>query len=201
MKKTLIIAIFLLSVACQAQEQKPNFWHRPFWHNFSVGAEFCHTVEPSYDYPKGIFRNHPNNSANLMVTYDLNPKWTFGTFVGYYGAEHYGGGWWLGMYTPEYGVSSMDGISNTPSFSFGLEATLHVLPLLYKQKTPFDLTLSGRVGKNPRDLDLGLGIGLGYRPLERLTLYGRAYYGAFGFPNGIETGYHTHLTAGLSFRL
>ncbi len=202
MKKSLIITFLLVSLVCQAQEEQPNFWHRPFWHNLTVGAEFCHTVEPSYHYPNGLFRNHPNNSANLMVTYDLNRKWTLGTFIGYYGSHHSGADRWADQYTPEYGNSFFEHFVNEPTFSFGLEATLHVLPLLYKQKTPFDLTLSGRVGKNPRDLDLGLGIGLGYCPIERLKLYARTYYGAFGFPNGaLETGFHYHLVAGACYRL
>jgi hypothetical protein len=75
------------------------------------------------------------------------------------------------------------------------------LPLLYKESTPFDLSLSARVGKNWRDLDTGLGIGLGYSPLKWLTLYGKAYYGAFGFPNGMqEAGFHNHLVCGVNFR-
>lgn len=203
MKKTLIISVLLWGLACQAQE-KPNFWHRPFWQKITIGTEFCHTVVPSYTYPhQGIFRNHPNNSANLMATYDLNNKWSIGAFVGYYGSEHVGG-LLNSTYIPEdgYGISSVEYIQNTPTFSFGLEATLHILPLLYNQKTPFDLTLNGRAGMNPRDLDLGLGLGLGYRPWDRVTLYARAYYGAFGFPNGMqEHGLHCHLVGGISFRL
>jgi len=202
MKKTLIISVLLLSMACQAQEN-PSFWHRSFWQKVTIGTEFCHTLEPSYRYPRqGIFRNHPNNSANLMATYDLDDKWSLGLYVGFYGAKHAGSYRWNGIYTPDEGYSSWEKIRNTLTLSLGLEATLHILPLLYTQKTPFDLTLNARVAKTPRDLDWGLGLGLGYRPWDRVTLYARAYYGSFGFPNGLqEQGLHRHLVGGLSFRL
>ena len=200
MKKTFVIITLLLSIACQGQE-KPDFWHRPFWHNFTVDAEFCHTAEPHYGYGKGVFRNHPNNSANLVVSYDVNKKWTFGAFVGYYGSHRETEGWHYRMYTPENGTSSVITMVNEASFSFGLEATLHLLPFLYKEHTPFDLTLNLRAGRTPRDLDLGLGIGLGYSPVKRLTVYGKAYYGAFGVPNGMhESGFHNHLVCGVSYR-
>ena len=200
MKKTFFIITLLLSIVCQGQE-KPDFWHRPFWHNFTVGTEFCHTVEQSYRYGKGIFRNHPNNSANVVLSYDVNKKWTFTTFVGYYGAWRPTEYWDYEMYTPVNGSSSLSVIENEASFSFGLEATFHLLPLLYKESTPFDLSLSARVGKNWRDLDTGLGIGLGYSPLKWLTIYGKAFYGAFGFPNGMqEAGFHSHLVCGVSAR-
>ena len=200
MKRTFIIAALLLSTACWGQE-KPDFWHRPFWHNFTVGTEFCHTVEQSYEYGKGIFRNHPNNSANLVVSYDANKKWTFSAFVGYYGSRRVTELWDYLMYTPADGSSSMIMLKNEASFSFGLEATFHILPMLYTQNTPFDLTLNARVGKNPRDLDTGIGVGLGYRPLKWLTLYGKAFYGAFGFPNGMQDeGFHSHLVCGVNVR-
>ncbi|MBR3412340.1 MAG: hypothetical protein IKG81_06610 [Bacteroidales bacterium] len=200
MKKTFVIITLLLSIACQAQE-KPDFWHRPFWHNFTVGTEFCHTVEPYYGYDKGLFRNHPNNSANLVVSYDVSKKWSFGAFVGYYGSHRETENWPYSMYTPENGTSSKITMVNEASFSFGLEATFHLLPLLYKESTPFDLSLSARVGRNPRNLDIGLGIGLGYSPLKWLTIYGKAFYGAFGFPNGMqESGFHNHLVFGVNVR-
>ena len=200
MKKTFVIITLLLSIACQGQE-KPDFWHRPFWHNFTVGTEFCHTVEPSYKYGKGIFRNHPNNTANIVLSYDVNKKWTFTTFVGYYGSRCPHEYWDYRMYTPVNGSSSVMVLENGAYFSFGLEATFHLLPLLYKESTPFDLSLSARVGKNSQDLDSGLGIGLGYSPLKWLTLYGKAFYGSFSFPNGMqEEGLHSHLVCGMSFR-
>ena len=200
MKKTFVIITLLLSIACQGQE-KPDFWHRPFWHNFTVGTEFCHTVEPSYKYGKGIFRNHPNNTANIVLSYDVNKKWTFTTFVGYYGSRCPHEYWDNRMYTPVNGSSSVMVLENGAYFSFGLEATFHLLPLLYKESTPFDLSLSARVGKNSQDLDSGLGIGLGYSPLKWLTLYGKAFYGSFRFPNGMqEEGLHSHLVCGMSFR-
>ena len=200
MKKTVIIAAILMSLNCWGQE-KPDFWHRPFWHNFTVGTEFCHTAEPHYGYGKGVFRNHPNNSANLVVSYDVNKKWTFGAFVGYYGSHRETEGWHYRLYTPENGTSSVITMVNEASFSFGLEATLHLLPFLYKEQTPFDLTLNLRAGRTPRDLDLGPGIGLGYSPVKWLTVYGKVYYGAFGFPNGMhENGFHSHLVCGVSYR-
>ena len=196
MKRTIIIIALLLSIVCQGQEN-PDFWHRAFWHNFTVGTEFCHTVEESYQYGKGIFRNHPNNSANIVLSYDLGRKWSLGVFVGYYGSRRdaerspY-------IYTPDNGCSSLIVIENVASFSFGLDASLHLLPLLYKENTPFDLSLNARAGMTPRDLDLGLGMGLGYSPLKWLTIYGKAFYGAFGFPNGIQDeGFHTHLVCGV----
>lgn len=201
MKKTFIIITLLLGVACQGQE-RPDFWHRPFWHKFTVGAEFCHTPEPAYGYAKGVFRNHPNNSANLMVTFDLGRIWTLGAYVGYYGSARYTELWDYRMYEPENGNASFVRLVNQPSFSFGLEGTFHLLPVLYKERTPFDLSLNLRAGRTPRDLDLGLGVGLGYRPLERLTLYSKLYYGAFGFPNGMhESGFHIHLVCGANWRL
>ena len=200
MKKTINIVALILSTACWGQE-KTDLWHRPFWHNITVGAEFCHTVEQSYQYGKGIFRNHPNNSANIVLSYDMNKKWTFTTFVGYYGSWREIESWDDGMYSPDNGSSSLSVIENEASFSFGLEATFHLLPLLYKESTPFDLSLNARIGKNPRDLDAGLGIGLGYSPLKWLTIYGKAFYGAFGFPNGMqETGFHNHLVCGVNVR-
>ena len=195
MKRTIIIAALLLSTACWGQE-KPDFWH-----NFTVGTEFCHTVEQSYEYGKGIFRNHPNNSANLIATYDLGRVWTLGAYVGYYNCHRNYERWDYRMYQPENGTSSSMQLVNGAFFSFGLEATVHVLPLMYKERTPFDLTLNARVGRRPQDMDWGLGIGLGYRPLEWLTLYGKAYYGSFGFPNGMQdSGVHSHLVCGVNFR-
>ena len=196
MKKSLIITFFLVSLVCQAQEEQPNFWHRPFWHNLTssfitlndnvaVGnIDFllqCYTSLGMSELRQPILKA-------MHLLRDLQqPQPLAG---------------WADQYTPEYGNSFFEHFVNEPTFSFGLEATLHVLPLLYKLKTPFDLTLSGRVGKNPRDLDLGLGIGLGYCPIERLKLYARTYYGAFGFPNGgLETGFHYHLVASACYRL
>lgn len=201
MKKAFIIATLLLSLACQGQE-KPNFWHRPFWHNFTVGAEFAHTVVRNYEYPSGIFRNHPNNSANLVVTYDINRTWTVSAYLGYCGSHGRLEYWDQTIYTPEWGESSIKTLENYPAFAFGLEGTLHLLPLLYHEATPFDVTLNARVAKNPQDLDLGGGIGLGYTLPMGITLYGKAYYGSFSFPIGMqESGLNQHLVFGVNYRL
>jgi hypothetical protein len=201
MKKTLIIATLLLSLACQGQE-KPDFWHRPFWHNFTVGAEFAHTMVRNYEYPSGIFRNHPNNSANLVVSYDLNRVWTLSAYLGYCGCHLSSEHWRSEFYTPEWGTSSEIILENYPALAFGLEGTLHVLPLLYRETTLIDLTLNARAAKNPQDLDLGGGIGVGYTLPWGITLYGKAYYGSFSFPIGMqENGLHFQLVFGAKYRL
>ncbi len=201
MKKAFIIATLLLSLACQGQE-KPDFWHRPFWHNFTVGAEFAHTVVRNYEYPSGIFRNHPNNSANLVVTYDLNRYWTLSAYLGYCGSHSRSENWGSSYYKPEWGSSSVILLENYPALAFGLEGTLHVLPLLYREQTPFDLTLNARIASNPQDMDLGGGIGVGYSLPLGITLYGKAYYGSFSYPIGMqEGGLHYHLVFGAKYRL
>lgn len=206
MKKLFITIFVLLGLSASAQTEGGAKRQFP-WNKFAVGTEFCHTVEPSYAYSDGVLRNHPNNSLNLCLSYDLGRKWTFGIFVGYYGCERGIEMHDISMYQPANGLASVAILENRASFSFGIDATLHLLPFLYDATSPYDLFLTGRIAKTPRDLDYGLGLGLGYSPLPRFSLFGKAYYGAFGFPNGMQesynrsVGFHTHLVAGLSYRL
>ena len=205
MKKTNILLFFLL-LGIIASAQNSSDQQRKFpWRNITVGTEFCHTVERGYAYPDGVFRNHPNNSLNLFATYDFSRKFTLGLFGGYYGCERGLEYWENGaMYNLENGTSSKLQLVNRISFSFGIDATLHLLSFLYDDVSPYDLFVTGRIGKNPRDLDLGVGIGLSYSPLHNLYIFGKVYEGAFGFPNGVqEEGvlFHAHLVAGVSYRI
>lgn len=207
MKKKTVILIFVL-LGFLASAQTDNGAKRQFpWNKITVGTEFCHTIERSYAYPDGMFRNHPNNSLNLCLSYDLGRKWTLGIFGGYYGCRRSQEINDFSMYQPADGLTTLIIMENRATFSFGIDATLHLLAFLYDAPSPYDLFLTGRIGKNPRDLDCGLGLGLSFSPLPQFYLYGKVYYGAFGYPNGMQESYnrsinyHAHLAVGASYRL
>ena len=200
MKKLIIILSVLMACNLQAQDTVR------FWHNISFQAEFCHTEVHCYDFGPGFLRNRPDNSVTLGASYDFGRIWTVGIFVGYsdcrFGSESYT----AQMYTPRGGTSSRKLLEDTPMFSLGLESTIHPLALITSASSPYDLTLNVRVAKNPQDLDYGLGLGFGSTIWKGLSVYARAYYGAFGFPIGMQEDYngffyHFHTVAGLAFHL
>lgn len=200
MKKLIIILSVLMACNLQAQDTVR------FWHNISFQAEFCHTEVRCYDFGPGFLRNRPDNSVTLGASYDFGRIWTVGIFVGYSDCRLGGESYTAQMYTPVGGTSSRKLLEDTPMFSLGLESTIHPLALITNASSPYDLTLNARVAKNPRDLDYGVGLGLSYKFSQHFSLYGRAYYGSFLFPIGMQEDYngffyHFHTVAGLAYHL
>ena len=81
MKKRVFLTILLmlvLAVAAQAQEKKGFDWKK-----MTVGMEFVHNITKGYYFGNNsILLDHPNNSVDIRVMYDLSRYWTLGVYAG-----------------------------------------------------------------------------------------------------------------------
>lgn len=193
MKQYIFLFLILAAFVGHAQDTET------FWQRSQVGLEFSHNVNRAYTYAPGILRHHPNNYLNITVSYSLGRCWSLGGYIGFHAARNSSEVWNYGM--PE--GSSITRIEYTPQAAFGLEASFHILPLLKQGYNPFDLFLNAKLGHTMQDIELGYGFGLGYRPIPRLEIYGKANWGMIGFPYGMlqQDEPHLQLRFGASFNL
>ena len=199
MKKVVIILMIAAAVAGQAQEKKGFVWKK-----MTVGAEFVHNITKGYQYSNTtILLDHPNNSVDIRVTYDFGRYWTLGAY----------GGFRLCRTTTQSSepvhADNYSGIINTttyvnePQAIFGIEADLHLLPLIGADSPWYDIYAIGRIGSTIQDLDVSLGLGFAYWPWKWGCVYGNVGTGSVGFPYGFldDQKLRFQLHTGISIRL
>ena len=194
-----IAAVLLMAVAAPAQENKGFGWNK-----ITVGAEFVHNITKGYQYDNNsLLLDHPNNSVDLRITYDLGRYWTVGIYGGLrmcrvtsQGSEP--------VHTDNYsGQLNTTIYINEPQAMYGIEANLHLLPLIGADSPWYDIYAIGRIGSTTQDLDITLGLGFAYWPWKWGSIYANVGAGSAGFPYGFLDTYAVRLQvrAGLSFRL
>ena len=183
MKKRFLLTILLMLVvadAAQAQEKKGFDWKK-----MTVGAEFVHNITKGYQYSNTtILLDHPNNSVDIRVMYDHGRYWTLGVYGGFrlcrrtqVGEEEVPAGDYRILLNRSVYV-------NEPQAMFGLEADLHLLPLIGADSPWYDIYAIGRIGSTTQDLDVTLGLGFAYWPWKWGCIYGNVGTGSAGFPYG-----------------
>lgn len=202
MKKRVLLSLVLalgLASVCSAQEKRGFDWKR-----MTVGVEFVHNVTKGYHYSNtSILLDHPNNSADIRVMYDLGRCWT----VGVYGGMrlcHVSSQGSLPVRADNYsGVLGTTIYVNEPQAMFGVEADLHLLPLVGIDSRWYDIYAVGRIGSTTQDLDMTLGLGFAYWPWKWGCVYGNVGAGAAGFPYGLFDiqKYRLQVRTGVSIRL
>ncbi len=202
MKKRFLITILLMLVvaaAAQAQEKKGFDWKK-----MTVGAEFVHNITKGYQYSNTtILLDHPNNSVDIRVMYDHGRYWTLGVYGGFrlcrrtqVGEEEVPAG--------DYRIRLNRSIYvNEPQAMFGIEADLHLLPLIGADSPWYDIYAIGRIGSTTQDLDITLGLGFAYWPWKWGCIYGNVGTGSAGFPYGFldVQKLHFQVRTGISIRL
>ena len=145
MKKRFLITILLmlvLAVAAQAQEKKGFDWKK-----MTVGTEFVHNITKGYYFGNNsILLDHPNNSVDIRVMYDHGRYWTLGVYGGFrlcrrtlVSEEEVPAG--------DYRIRLNRSIYvNEPQAMFGIEADLHLLPLIGADSPWYDIYAIGRIG-------------------------------------------------------
>ena len=169
-----------MAFAAQAQEKKGFDWKK-----MTVGAEFVHNITKGYQYSNTtILLDHPNNSVDIRVMYDHGRYWTLGVYGGFrlcrrtlVSEEEVPAG--------DYRIRLNRSIYvNEPQAMFGLEADLHLLPLIGADSPWYDIYAIGRIGSTMQDLDITLGLGFAYWPWKWGCIYGNVGTGSAGFPYG-----------------
>ena len=202
MKKRFLITILLmlvLAVAAQAQEKKGFDWKK-----MTVGTEFVHNITKGYQYSNTtILLDHPNNSVDIRVMYDHGRYWTLGVYGGFrlcrrtqVSEEEVPAG--------DYRIRLNRSIYvNEPQAMFGIEADLHLLPLIGADSPWYDIYAIGRIGSTMQDLDITLGLGFAYWPWKWGCIYGNVGTGSAGFPYGFldVQKLHFQVRTGISIRL
>ena len=202
MKKRFLITILLmlvLAVAAQAQEKKGFDWKK-----MTVGTEFVHNITKGYYFGNNsILLDHPNNSVDIRVMYDHGRYWTLGVYGGFrlcrrtqVGEEEVPAG--------DYRIRLNRSIYvNEPQAMFGIEADLHLLPLIGADSPWYDIYAIGRIGSTTQDLDITLGLGFAYWPWKWGCIYGNVGTGSAGFPYGFldVQKLHFQVRTGISIRL
>lgn len=183
MKKRFLITILLmlvLAVAAQAQEKKVFDWKK-----MTVGTEFVHNITKGYQYSNTtILLDHPNNSVDIRVMYDHGRYWTLGVYGGFRLCRT------STQSSESVHANNYSGIINTtiyvnePQAMFGIEADLHLLPLIGADSPWYDIYAIGRIGSTTQDLDITLGLGFAYWPWKWGCIYGNVGTGSAGFPYG-----------------
>ncbi|MCQ2260538.1 MAG: hypothetical protein MJZ77_03990 [Bacteroidales bacterium] len=193
MKQYIFLFLILAAFVGHAQDTAT------FWQRSQVGLEFSHNVNRAYTYVPGILRHHPNNYLNITASYSLGRCWSLGGYIGFHAARKFS----EVSSRQIYEGCTTTRIEDTPQLAFGLEASFHILPLLKQGYNPFDLFLNAKLGHTMQDIELGYGFGLGYRPIPRLEIYGKANWGMIGFPYGMlqQDEPHLQLRFGASFNL
>lgn len=202
MKKRFLLTISLmlvLAVAAQAQEKKGFDWKK-----MTVGTEFVHNITKGYQYSNTtILLDHPNNSVDIRVMYDHGRYWTLGVYGGFrlcrrtqVGEEEVPAGDYRILLNRSVYV-------NEPQAMFGLEADLHLLPLIGADSPWYDIYAIGRIGSTMQDLDITLGLGFAYWPWKWGCIYGNVGTGSAGFPYGFldVQKLHFQVRTGISIRL
>ena len=202
MKKRVFLTILLmlvLAVAAQAQEKKGFDWKK-----MTVGTEFVHNITKGYYFGNNsILLDHPNNSVDIRVMYDHGRYWTLGVYGGFrlcrrtqVGEEEVPAG--------DYRIRLNRSVYvNEPQAMFGLEADLHLLPLIGVESPWYDIYAIGRIGSTTQDLDVTLGLGFAYWPWKWGCIYGNVGTGSAGFPYGFldVQKLHFQMRTGISIRL
>ena len=202
MKKRFLLTISLmlvLAVAAQAQEKKGFDWKK-----MTVGTEFVHNITKGYYFGNNsILLDHPNNSVDIRVMYDHGRYWTLGVYGGFrlcrrtqVGEEEVPAGDYRILLNRSVYV-------NEPQAMFGLEADLHLLPLIGADSPWYDIYAIGRIGSTMQDLDITLGLGFAYWPWKWGCIYGNVGTGSAGFPYGFldVQKLHFQVRTGISIRL
>ncbi len=202
MKKRFLITILLmlvLAVAAQAQEKKGFDWKK-----MTVGTEFVHNITKGYYFGNNsILLDHPNNSVDIRVMYDHGRYWTLGVYGGFrlcrrtlVSEEEVPAG--------DYRIRLNRSIYvNEPQAMFGIEADLHLLPLIGADSPWYDIYAIGRIGSTMQDLDITLGLGFAYWPWKWGCIYGNVGTGSAGFPYGFldVQKFRFQVRTGISIRL
>ena len=202
MKKRFLLTILLmlvLAVAAQAQEKKGFDWKK-----MTVGTEFVHIITKGYYFGNNsILLDHPNNSVDIRVMYDHGRYWTLGVY----------GGFRLCLRTQvaeeevpagDYRILLNRSVYvNEPQAMFGIEADLHLLPLIGADSPWYDIYAIGRIGSTTQDLDITLGLGFAYWPWKWGCIYGNVGTGSAGFPYGFldVQKFRFQVRTGISIRL
>ena len=202
MKKRFLLTILLmlvLAVAAQAQEKKGFDWKK-----MTVGTEFVHNITKGYQYSNTtILLDHPNNSVDIRVMYDHGRYWTLGVYGGFrlcrrtqVGEEEVPAGDYRILLNRSVYV-------NEPQAMFGIEADLHLLPLIGADSPWYDIYAIGRIGSTTQDLDVTLGLGFAYWPWKWGCIYGNVGTGSAGFPYGFldVQKFRFQVRTGISIRL
>ena len=211
-----ILLMLVVAVTAQAQEKKGFDWKK-----MTVGAEFVHNITKGYQYSNTtILLDHPNNSVDIRVMYDHGRYWTLGVYAGSRfchvssrGEHHVYGGFRLCRRTlvseeevpaGDYRIRLNRSVYvNEPQAMFGLEADLHLLPLIGVESPWYDIYAIGRIGSTIQDLDITLGLGFAYWPWKWGCIYGNVGTGSAGFPYGFldVQKLHFQMRTGISIRL
>ena len=183
MKKRFLITILLmlvLAVAAQAQEKKGFDWKK-----MTVGTEFVHNITKGYYFGNNsILLDHPNNSVDIRVMYDLGRYWTLGVYAGSRFCHVSSRGESYVQAANYEGYINRTVYVNESQAMFGIEADLHLLPLIGADSPWYDIYAIGRIGSTTQDLDMTIGLGFAYWPWKWGCLYGNVGTGSAGFPYG-----------------
>ena len=202
MKKKVLLSISLivaLSVAGNAQEKKGFDWKKT-----TVGMEFVHNITKGYHYGNtGILLGHPNNSVDIRVAYDFGRYWTLGVYGGFRLCRV------SSQSDDEVHAANYTGRINStvyvnePQAMFGIEADLHLLPLIGAESPWYDIYAIGRIGSTTQDLDMTIGLGFAYWPWKWGCIYGNVGTGSAGFPYGFldVQKFRFQVRTGISIRL
>lgn len=222
MKKTVMIMMALMAAATgwcggespreikselpQVVKNEPprEIKSQPFWKRITVGAEFVHNINKGYHYGNNsILLDHPHNAVDIRVGYDLNKYWTVALHGGLrmcrrasesdnvVGTDNYSGSMSRSIYV------------NEPIFMMGLEAHLHLLPLVGVESPWYDVYAIGRAGYTTQDLGITVGLGFAFWPWQWGSVFGSVGAGSVGVSTGFrdESWPHFQLRTGVSVRL
>ncbi|MBR1834897.1 MAG: hypothetical protein IJ785_05275 [Bacteroidales bacterium] len=222
MKKTVLILMALMAAATGWCGGEPPFVIKsesprvtknappsemkslPFWKRITVGAEFVHNITKGYYYGNNsILLDHPHNSVDIRVGCDLNKYCTVALHGGLRMC-HRGVEGDNMVETDNYSGSMSRSIYvNEPYLMMGIEAHLHLLPLVGVESPWYDVYAIGRAGYTTQDLGLTVGLGFAFWPWKWGSVFGSVGAGSLGVSTGFrdESWPHFQLRTGVSVRL
>jgi hypothetical protein len=166
--------------------------------------EFVHNITKGYYFGNSsILLDHPNNSVDIRVMYDLSRYWTLGVYAGSRFCHVSSRGEDYVHATNYEGYVNRTVYVNEPQAMFGIEADLHLLPLIGADSPWYDIYAIGRIGSTTQDLDVTLGLGFAYWPWKWGCIYGNVGTGSAGFPYGFldVQKFRFQVRTGISIRL
>jgi len=174
------------------------------WNRLTVGAEFVHNFVQGYSYGNNsILLDHPHNNVDLRVGYDLGRYWTV--------AVH--GGVKMSSRTSELdsrvvadnytGFMSKSVYVNKPYLVIGMEAHLHLLPLMGVQSPWYDIYAIVRMSYTTQIFGMNAGLGVAYWPWKWGSVFCNVGVGSVGETGGFrDDGWpRFQMRTGISVRL
>ena len=200
MKKYALIIIVLAAIASGHAQEKKSF----DWTKVTVGAEFVHNITHGYYYGNtGILLDHPNNSIDIRVGYDLGKYWTIAIHGGLRMCHRSTEGEDRVVTDNYTGYMSRSVYVNEPYLMMGVEAHLHLLPLVGVNSQWYDIYGIGRVGYTTQEQPAANGLGIAYWPWKWGSVYCSVGAGSVGVTAGFrdDSWPRFQIRTGVNFRL